>query len=227
MAILSPHSFPTMEPQHPIRLVICDDHRIVIDGLQRLLDDVPWVETIGTATGGEELLELLSHLSMDLLILDLNMPGMDGGTTMMHVRNRWPGIKVLILTMDDSPAVIKEVIKAGADGYLLKACGREELLHALREVHAGRRHIPEDVTEAMLAQQRVREQTAGRLATLSRREREVLAALAEGLTNKEIGEQLFISHRTVDTHRTNLMKKLGVHNLVELVRIAYEEGMVR
>lgn len=215
------------EPLLPIHLVICDDHRIVIDGLQRLLEDVPWIEQVGTATNGDELMQLLPGVTADILVLDLNLPGMDGSTILHKVKQRWPALKVLILTMDDSPAVIRELIAKGADGYLIKTCGREELLQALRELQAGHRHVPPGVFQAAHGPRATSDREQGRLSVLSSREIEVLEALAEGLSNKEIGDRLFISHRTVDTHRTNLMKKLGMHNLVELVRLAIAEGLVR
>lgn len=215
-----------MEAAHPIRLVICDDHQIVIDGLRRLLEDVAWVQVVGTATGGEELMALLEHGPADLVILDLNMPGLRGSSVMQKVKGRWPGLRVIILTMETSAAMVRHMMQLGAEGYLAKTCGREELLHAIQQVHAGKKHM---LTAGAGDQGRATGPITGtgRLDVLSGREREVLAGLAEGLSNKEIGERLYISHRTVDTHRTNLMKKLGVHNLAELVRIAIAEGMVR
>lgn len=214
-----------MEVAHPIRLVICDDHQIVIDGLRRLLEDVAWVQVVGTATGGEELMALLEHGPADLVILDLNMPGLPGSSVMQKVKGRWPGLRVIILTMETSAAMVRHMMQMGAEGYLAKTCGREELLHAIQQVHGGGKHVPGSGT-ADLARA-ADPVIGGRLDALSGREREVLAGLAEGLSNKEIGERLYISHRTVDTHRTNLMKKLGVHNLAELVRIAIAEGIVR
>lgn len=216
-----------MEPSTPVRLIICDDHRIVIEGLQRLLADMPRVECTGTATGGEEVLALLGEVQADIVILDLNMPGMDGAETMRRIKKGWPGLKIIILTMDDSPAVARLLIQQGADGYLLKTCGRQEFLEAVREVHAGNTYFLPGASDALRQQDAGTAPPTGRLDKLSTRELMVLRALAEGLSNKEIGERLFISHRTVDTHRTNLMKKLRVHNLAGLVRIAIAEGLVR
>lgn len=216
-----------MEPKQLIRLVLCDDHCIITDGLQRLLLDVPWVECVGIASSGQEAIFLLEHVPADVVIMDLNMPGMDGAEAMGQIKVRWPGIKVVILTMNDEVAVVRRLMDQGADGYLLKTCGRDELLRGVQAVHEGHKHFSADITEALLTK---RAETAGkddRLSGLSSREREVLGALAEGLSNKEIGERLFISPRTVDTHRTNLMKKVGVHNVAGLVRLAVSAGLVR
>ncbi len=209
-----------------MRLVICDDHRIVIEGLQRLLEDVPHVECVASATSGPHLLELLEVVATDIVVLDLNMPVMDGTDALGRIKQQWPHLKVIILTMDDSPSSIRAVLERGADGYLLKTCSRDEFLLAVKAVHAGNKHISADVTQVLLNPAMETSRATGRLDVLSVREKEILAALAEGLSNKEIGARLFISHRTVDTHRTNLMKKLGVHNIAELVRIAITEGLV-
>lgn len=209
-----------------MRLVICDDHRIVIEGLQRLLEDVPHVECVASTTSGPHLLELLEVVATDIVVLDLNMPVMDGTDALGRIKQQWPHLKVIILTMDDSPSSIRAVLERGADGYLLKTCSRDEFLLAVKAVHGGNKHISADVTQVLLNPAMETSRATGRLDVLSVREKEILAALAEGLSNKEIGARLFISHRTVDTHRTNLMKKLGVHNIAELVRIAITEGLV-
>ncbi len=215
-----------MEPNQPIRLVLCDDHCIITDGLQRLLQDVAWVECVGVAYSGQEAIFLLQHIPADIVIMDLNMPGMDGSEAMAQIKLRWPTIKVIILTMNDEVPVVRRLMDQGADGYLLKTCGREELLRAVQAVQEGQKHFSADITEALLTK-RAEAAKDDRLSGLSSRELEVLGALAEGLSNKEIGERLFISPRTVDTHRTNLMKKVGVHNVAGLVRLAVSAGLVR
>lgn len=209
----------------PARVLICDDHRIVIEGVERLLADVPWIDYLGSATNGPELLARLEHAAADLVLLDLNMPGMEGSEVMQQIKQRWPSVKVIILTMEDGPAMVRHLMDHGADGYVVKTSGRDELLHAVEEVHKGRKHYSKAVTEALLMQRGATR--SGKLGALSDREIEVLGALAEGLTNKEIGDRLFISPRTVDTHRTNIMKKLAVHNVAALVRVAIAAGLVR
>ncbi len=216
-----------MPPAQTARIALCDDHRIITEGLQRLLADTPGVECVGTAENGTELFSLLEHIPVDIVLLDLDMPVMGGAEVMQRTKVKWPAVKVIILTLHDEAAVVRQLLEQGADGYLLKTCGREELLRAVHAVHAGHRHFAAEITHALLKE---RADTIGedqRLKALSAREREVLAALAEGLSNKEIGDRLFISARTVDTHRTNIMKKLGMHHLAGLVRLAVAAGLVK
>lgn len=217
-----------MELKTPVKLVLCDDHRIITDGLQRLLQDAAGVECAGTADSGKALLFLLEHIAADIILLDLDMPGgMDGAEAMQQIKKQWPRIKVIILTMHDEASMVRRLMEQGADGYLLKTCGRDELLLAVKAVHEGNRHFSAEITETLLKQRAEASSQDDRLAAISEREREVLAALAEGLSNKEIGDRLFISPRTVDTHRSNLMKKLKVHNLAGLVRLAMSAGLIR
>ena len=143
-----------MELKTPVRLVLCDDHRIITDGLQRLLQDAAWVECVGTAASGKELLILLEHLPADIILLDLDMPGMDGAEAMQQVKDRWPRTKVIILTMHDGPSMVRRLMEQGADGYLLKTCGRDELLRAVQAVHEGNKHFSAEITESLLKQRR-------------------------------------------------------------------------
>lgn len=217
-----------MDEEKKVRVVLCDDHLIIIEGLQRLLADAPGVECVGAATSGQELLETLQHLAADIVLLDLDMPAMGGAEVLPKIKERWPEIRVVILTMHDEAAVIRNLMEQGADGYLLKTCGRDELLRAVQAVQEGNKHFSAAITEGLL--QRRKESIHhgdARLRLLSVRECEVLSALAEGLSNKEIGNRLFISARTVDTHRSNIMKKLGAHNVAALVRIAVASGLVK
>jgi DNA-binding NarL/FixJ family response regulator len=184
------------------------------------------VECIGLAASGEEAIGFLEHVQADVLVLDLDMPGIGGEEALRRVKARWPGTKVLILTMHDGPAMVRGLMEAGADGYLLKTSGREEMRLAVEAVAQGRRHFSLEVTEALLKRP-APSAASPKLNALSLRELEVLAALAEGLSNKEIGERYFISPRTVDTHRTNLMRKLDVHNVAGLVRLAIQAGLVK
>lgn len=209
-----------------IRVALCDDHLMVLEGIQRLLEEMPGTECAGAVASGEEALFLLEHVHVDVVLMDLDMPGMGGVEATKRIKARWPVVKVIVLTMHDEPAVVRDLMEQGADGYLLKTSGRDELQRALEAVQQGRKHFSTEITEALL---RPRQATTvdERLEGLTLREREVLAALAEGLSNKEIGERHFISPRTVDTHRTNLMRKLEVHNLAGLVRLAISSGLVK
>jgi DNA-binding NarL/FixJ family response regulator len=216
-----------MQARDIVRIAICDEHRIVIEGLKDLLQDAAWSEWVGSAASGEEAIFLLEHIQVDLLLMDLDMPGMGGAEALRRIKARWPGIKVVIFTMHDETAVVRSVMEDGADGYLLKTCGREELLRGIQAVDQGEKHFSPDITMALLRQSSEPACSDAGLHGLSGREREVLGALAEGLSNKEIGERLRISPRTVDTHRTHLMKKLNVHDLAGLVRLAIRTGLVK
>lgn len=210
-----------------IRILLVDDHRIIVDGLRGLLDGVPDMECVGAAANGSEALELVLHLAVDVVLMDIDMPVMDGIDTLERMRRDHPAVRCIILSMHNEPAVVRRVMDLGADGYLVKNCGREELLFAIRSVHGGQRHFQGSVVSSLLEERQHKGGEHQLLKDLSEREVEVLAGLAEGLSNKEIGERLFISPRTVDTHRTNLMKKLGIHNLAGLVRLALKAGLVK
>jgi two-component system response regulator NreC len=212
---------------HSIRVAVCDDHRIVAEGLADLLHGAIGVECVGTAANGEEALFLLEHVKADVLLTDLDMPGMDGFELATKVKVQHPSLRVLVLTMHEEAALVQRTMDIGADGYLLKNVGRDELMLAIRQVHAGQRHFGSGVMESILKRPAVGALRPAAIAALSDREVEVLAALAEGLGNKEIGERLFISPRTVDTHRTNIMKKLDTHTVAGLVRIAIKAGLVK
>jgi DNA-binding NarL/FixJ family response regulator len=210
-----------------IRVALCDDHRIVTEGLRQLLGTAEDIECVGTATGGVEALYLMEHVAVDVLLTDLDMPEMDGSQLITRMKEKKSAVKVLVLSMHDEAALVQRVMDLGADGYLVKSAGRDEVLLAIRSVYGGGRHFSSALLGSLLAQG-TRMQAGQRvLKDLSEREVEVLAALAEGLSNKEIGEKLFISPRTVDTHRTNLMRKLDTHNVAGLVRIAINAGLVR
>lgn len=210
-----------------IRVALCDDHRIVIDGLRNLLEGADGVDCVGTAANGIEALYLAEYIGIDVLLTDLDMPEMNGFQLTERIKAKKPEVKVLVLSMHEEPAIVKQAMDAGADGYLVKSAGRDEVLLAIREVHAGRKHFGSGVMEAFMKQGAQAQQGSDFLKGLSEREVEVLAALAEGLGNKQIGDRLHISPRTVDTHRTNLMKKLDTHNVAGLVRIAIKAGLVK
>lgn len=207
------------------QILLVDDHQIVIDGIRALLSTEKNVEIKGEAHHGEEALQMLEVLKVDIVLMDLDMPIMGGLAATKIIRRQYPEVKIIVLTMHDEKAMVQAMIDAGADGYLLKNSPKEELMKALRAVSEGDSYFPADV-KSILLQADFDQARKGKLADLTDREMEILKCIAEGHSNKEIGEQLFISHRTVDTHRTNLMQKLDVHNIAGLVRIAITSGLV-
>ena len=211
----------------PIRILLVDDHRLILDGIQGLLKEMAGMECVGTCANGVEALAAVEHLAMDVVLMDIDMPVLDGIAALERIKRDKPQLKVIMLSMHDEPAMVQRVLEMGADGYLVKNCGRAELMLAIRNVHAGQRHFASALVEGLLERRQERAVQNELLRDLSEREVEVLAALAEGLGNKEIGDRLFISPRTVDTHRTNLMKKLDIHNVAGLVRVAMKAGLVQ
>lgn len=210
-----------------IRVLLVDDHRIITDGLRMLLADEVNITCVGTCADGAEAIDAVGHLGPDVVLMDVDMPVLDGIVATERIKKANPAVKVIMLSMHAEPAVVQRLMLVGADGYLVKNCGKEELLLAIRNVHEGRRHFASGVVEGLLQGQRTRTEADRLLDGLSVREMEVLAALAGGLGNKEIGERLSISPRTVDTHRTNLMRKLDTHSLAGLVRLAIRAGLVQ
>ncbi|TVR36891.1 MAG: DNA-binding response regulator [Cryomorphaceae bacterium] len=208
-----------------IRLAIADDHPLVLDGLRSLIDGASDIQLVVTAENGATLLHKLMHQDADVVLMDIDMPVKNGIETTRDIRQRYPQLKVLVLTMHDEPAMIRELVNDGAQGYLLKNCGRDELLLAIRTVREGKPYFSGEAAVKLL-QWNEGPAIPEELKELTERELEVLKAIAEGKSNKEIGDMLFISHRTVDTHRTNLMKKLDVHNIAGLVRIAMRNGLI-
>lgn len=208
----------------PINLLLVDDHQIVIDGLRALLAGDGRFTIKGSAKNGKEALEVLRLLKVDVVLLDVDMPEMNGIETTRAIRKEFDNIKIVILTMHEEKAMIKMLLDTGADGYLLKNSDKAELIRAIDDVMAGRQHLSPEATSVLLSPDR--NQRSGKLAELTEREVEILKLVAEGLSNKEIGDRLFISHRTVDTHRTNLMTKLEVHNVAGLVRFAIQNGLI-
>lgn len=207
-------------------MLLVDDHRIITDGLRMLLADEVNITCVGTCADGVEAIEAVGHLDPDVVLMDVDMPVLDGILATERIKQANPDVRVIMLSMHAEPAVVQRLMLVGADGYLVKNCGKEELLLAIRNVHEGRRHFASGVVEGLLQVQRTRTEADRLLDGLSVREMEVLTALAEGLGNKEIGERLSISPRTVDTHRTNLMRKLDTHSLAGLVRLAIRAGLV-
>jgi two-component system response regulator NreC len=208
-----------------IRIAIADDHPLVSQGLKSLIEDQSDISLVGIAENGVELLNILKLMPVDIALVDIDMPIKNGIETTKDITLNFPATRVIILTMHDEKAMIKQLMELGAFGYLLKNCGQVELLLAIRNVAAGKKHFSGDVTMALLTDDPIPGDSP-ELKELTTREIEILTLIATGQSNKEIGDKLFISHRTVDTHRTNLMKKLDVHNIAGLIRIAYRNNLI-
>lgn len=208
-----------------IKILICDDHQIIVDGLKSLVNSINGLEVTATANDGKEAVELLDILSVDIILMDIDMPRLNGLDATTIIKKKDKNSKVIILSVHSEKAMIKNLIETGVDGYLLKNSTKEELENAIRQVYNGNQYFSSGVTKSLLTDEKLKDK--GNLTVeLTSREIEILKLISEGFTNKEIGNQLFISHRTVDTHRTNLMKKLEVKNVAGLISYAIRNGIV-
>lgn len=209
-----------------IRILIADDHGVIRGGLRAILEDEPGFEVIGEANDGEEALHLVSELRPDIVLLDIAMPGIDGSECTRRLTMMYPQIHVLILTVYEDESLLREAIRAGASGYVIKRAAEEELIAGIQAVSRGDMYIHPAITRLLLkdltptinSQRDV-------LETLTSRELEVMRYIVRGYTNRQIAESLFISVRTVEGHRANLFGKLGLKNRVELVEFAEKYGL--
>ncbi len=210
------------------QILLADDHRVVLDGLRALLACEEDLEVVGEATDGLQVLPQVLQLKPAVLVVDLMMPGLNGLEVVRQVRQRAPETRVIVLSMHANDAYVVEALRNGAAGYVLKQAEARALVDAIRAVRSGGRYLSPPLTEDKLERWQ-REAQAAPLDlydTLSTREREVLQLAAEGLTSAAIGERLQIGKRTVETHRANLQRKLGLRSQAELVRLAVKKGLV-
>ena len=211
-----------------MRIVIADDHTVVRQGIRGVLEEVDGVDVVGEAGDGVEALELVASLMPDVVVLDVNMPGKTGLEVTSELRDAANPVRVLILSMHDDPEYVLQAVRSGADGYVLKDVTPAELRDAVTAVHEGREYFTARVTQQLsvaLRKEIEQEQLSTRLGSLTNREREVLLLVAEGLTNREIGERLDISPRTVETHRERVMGKLRIRTVAGLTRFVVEHGL--
>lgn len=206
-----------------IRILLVDDHRIVLDGIKALLDDLDGFDCVATADNGQKALDLLRIFAVDVVLMDIDMPVMNGMEATRAIKKDFPRVKVISLTQHSERGMVRQLLECGSDGYLLKNIDQQELADAIRKVMAGERVFSAEV-EAGLEGKAVEKGANGLEVELTEREIEILTLIAEGLSSKQIGEKLFISPRTVDTHRTNLMNKLDIHNIAGLIRFALKNG---
>lgn len=205
-----------------IRIVVIDDHPVVREGLVASLEDDAGFEVVGEAGSAEEALRLVAATRPDVVLLDLELPGMSGLEAIPALREAHPGAGLLVLTAYDTDERVLGAIRVGARGYLLKGASLQAIARAVRTVHAGESHLDPRITGKVLA-----ELGPGRPATtLTEREREVLGGIAEGLANKQIAQSLGITERTVKYHVTSILNKLGAENRAHAVAVAAQRGLL-
>lgn len=205
-----------------MKLLLVDDHAIVADGLQMLLQNEEGFTIVEKLTSGHFALAYLKQNEVDLMITDYSMPDMDGLILVKQAKALKPNLKIVVLSMHDEAAMIKDMLSAGVDGYVLKKYAQQELLNAVHAVANGRQFWSEEVNRALLSSL----QSQANENQPTERELEVLGLLAQEFTSKQIAEKLFISERTVETHRKNLMRKTGANNAIGLVRYAYAHRLI-
>lgn len=208
-----------------IRILVSDDHPVVLDGLVAILSTQPDFEVIGAATSGEIALDLARGLMPDVLLLDLEMPGMNGVEVLRALQNEGIDVRAIVFTAFDTDENIFNAVQAGAKGYLLKGAPREELFRAIRVVHEGG-SLLQPIVMTKLLQHIRQERDAPQRESLSPREKDVLRLMVRGLQNKEIALDLVITERTVKFHVSSILAKLGAGNRTEAVTIALQEGLV-
>jgi len=210
-----------------ISVLVADDHGIVREGLRRLLEAEEDVQVVCEAGDGREVLEQVEKHQPDVVVLDITMPRLGGLETLERIRAKHPGVKVILLSVHGDPPFIQSAISLGADGYVLKNGLAVEVVTAIRAVTKGGSYFSPAVAREIVEQLRAPKPAADEPFTLlSGREREVLHLIAEGLSAKEVATELNISTKTVEAHRTSLMRKLGVRKATELVRYALRHGLI-
>lgn len=214
-----------------INVFVVDDHQIFLDGIVSLLTDEPDIRISGTAHNGKQALEKIKTSKTDVVLMDINMPVMDGIEATKHLRQSNPDVRILMLTMYNEPRFIKESLEIGAKGYVLKNISKDDLVKAIHTVYQDKPYLDNEAQEKLINSISSKEEEDMRdydelAAQITQRELEILQLIALGLTSQDIANKLFISKNTVETHRKNMLAKLNVNNTAALLKIAYKKGLV-
>lgn len=211
------------------RVLIVEDHTLLRAGLKALLSQDAEIEIVGEAENGRDAVRMVATLAPDLVLTDLSMPGMNGIESIVDIKRRYPSVRVLVLTIHKTDEYIFEAMRAGADGYILKDASHDELRIAIRSVLNGKTYLSPDISAKVINGYLDTDKSSGPISTwdtLTHREREVLKLVAEGHPNKFIADYFCLSIKTVEKHRSNLMKKLNLHNASMITAYAIEKGLV-
>lgn len=221
---LCQHKFKSMKT---IRVLLVDDHNLMLDGLSAMLATKEGVQVVGRAEDGRKALDLVKIMEPHVVMMDMDMPVLNGLEASKIIIREFPSVRVIMLTMHHEPGLVKKVKEYGLHGFLMKTTDGTDMVQAIRLVAAGGMAFPaDDVISGMGNSHSASTEDQHLLSELTEREIEILKCIAKGLSNKEIGDLLHISHRTVDTHRTNLARKLGAKNIAGLVHFAFRNGLL-
>lgn len=210
-----------------VEVLLVDDHEVVRTGLQMLLESEPEVTIVGNAASGEEAMKAAEELKPDVIVMDIGLPDISGIEVTTKIKEQWPEIAVVALTIHEDEEYFFQMLDAGASGYIPKRAAPEELLTAISAASRGEVYLYPSLAKLLVKDYLEEGTQEDRLDGLTARELEVLELVAEGLTNREIGQQLSISHKTVARHRENIMEKLNLHSRVELVKYAIRKGIIK
>lgn len=210
-----------------IRVLIVDDHQILIDGMKAILATSEIIEVVGGATNADEAIALASSLTPQVILMDIQMPGKNGIETTQEILQLHSNIKIIALSSANESFYIKKMLEAGASGYVLKNIDKEELIEVIKKVNNGEKHLDPEVASQLINNYTEKNHSASTLIDkLTKREKEILILIAQGLTDKEIADKIFLSSLTVITHRKNILSKLDLKNKVELTRFAIDNQLI-
>ncbi|MEP6792973.1 MAG: response regulator transcription factor [Saprospiraceae bacterium] len=214
-----------------IRVMIADDHNMFVEGVESILEGIDNIQVVAKCYTGLEVFEKIANIPVDVILLDINLPGMNGLEVCQKLSKEYPDVKVLALSMHNEESFVTEILKYGAQGYILKNTGKKELITAIEMVNSGQSYFSNEVTETIM-KSLVNQRTGGKKSSMltpkiSRREKDVLELIVKEHTTQEIADTLFISLKTVESHRRSLLTKLGVRNTAGLVRVAIEHQLMK
>jgi len=211
-----------------VKILLADDHKIVRDGIKLMLEPQAGIDVVDEAENGKKALELLKDQLVDIVVMDINMPIMDGITATKKIKEKYSEVKVLALTMSNDDLHIRQMIQAGASGYIMKSAGRKELKDAIDAIMEGKHYFSDEATESIMMDlvKGKGKSTDPDPIHITDRELEILELIVQEHTNQEIADKLFISSRTVDAHRRNLLQKTGARNTAGLVKYAFQHNLI-
>ena len=205
------------------KIILADDHQMIREGMSALLSNTEGIEIVKTASNGKEVLDFLKEQEVDLVLMDINMPNIDGIRATKAIKKAYRKVKVLILSMHNKEGFIKNAIEVGADGYILKNTGKNELLLAIERIMSGNTYFSQEVTETLVSNMRVGRSEG---VTLTKKEKHVLEMLSNGHTTAQIADELVASQHTIETYRRNLLLKFSAKNVSEMIKISMKEGFI-